>query len=99
MEEIHNKVRRWDYFWRVGYEAVPEPEQFEAQLTGAKVQYTYLPGTGQVKAKILSKMVGKENLKHDPNTLAFITSLARDLWNDHEGQFGTFTAFGILKVF
>ena len=97
MEEIHNDVRRWDYFRRLPFEPLPEPEPFETDCSGPFVDFLYQPGTGQVKARVHSKMVGKDKYQYDGNTLGYITGLARDLFNDHNIR--KLTTFGTLKLY
>ena len=83
MEEIHGYVRRWDYYSRAA-DIDNEPEYLPPSLTGASVLFYYSRDSESlIELEIKSRSTGKDSYIYDPNTLAFITSLAADLSNDH----------------
>ena len=81
MEEIHNGLRRHNYYHRAAFQPLPQPEPWEPELTGPHVLFYYDEPNNAFKGRIHSKMVGKENYQYDDNTKSFIFETAKDLCN------------------
>ena len=97
MEEIHNGLVRWNYYRRAEFEPVEDPQPFESELTGPSILYRYAQDRGNYVSKIVSKMTGKDSYKYDPNTSAFIASLAQDFAVENDPPI--FKSFGTLRMF
>ena len=97
IEEMEGTVSEWDYYKRGHDIHDPGLEYFAPKFVGPRIEFTYNEESGKFDSKIVSRMTGKEKYVYDPNTCAFVLSLAAEL-QQFDG-IETLKTYGNLHVY